>query len=81
VSNGSRRPTIVTNSETADKQSSILTKRQIGNSILEMYTALLCEKGNYATIRKFGKTVTSKVCYLSKGAEDVADFDSGFYIF
>lgn len=62
VSDGSkRRPTIVTQLEASDKSSSVLTKRQIGNRILEMYTSLLCEKGNYATIRKFGKTVTSKV--------------------
>lgn len=60
-SNGARRPTIVTQLESIDKKGLVLTKRQIGNHILEMYTSLLCEKDNYATIRKFGKTVTSKV--------------------
>lgn len=56
-----RRLTLVTNAEIKDKKSEFLSKRQIGNKILAMYTDLLCEKGNYSTIRKFGKTVTSKV--------------------
>jgi len=64
VANVKRRPTIVTQIESTEKQGSVLTKRQIGNQILEMYTNLLCEKGNYSTIRKFGKTVTSKACNL-----------------
>ncbi|KAI9046878.1 hypothetical protein LZ554_008956 [Drepanopeziza brunnea f. sp. 'monogermtubi'] len=37
-----------------------MTKRQIGNKILEMYSDLLCEKGNTSNIKKFAKTVTNK---------------------
>lgn len=39
----------------------ILTKKQVGVKILELYTRLLCEKGNYTDIHKFARTVTNKV--------------------
>ncbi|RFU32414.1 hypothetical protein B7463_g3946, partial [Scytalidium lignicola] len=39
---------------------STLTKRQLGNRILKMYTGLLCEKGNTSNIKKFARTVTNK---------------------
>ncbi len=39
-----------------------LTKQQVGARILEMYTDLLCEKGNTAHLKKFARTVTNKVC-------------------
>ncbi|KAI1099265.1 beach-domain-containing protein [Jackrogersella minutella] len=38
-----------------------LTKREVGIRLLDMYSQLLCEKGNLAVIRKFAKTVTNKV--------------------
>lgn len=38
-----------------------LTKQQVGARILEMYTDLLCEKGNTAHLKKFARTVTNKV--------------------
>jgi hypothetical protein len=58
-----KRPALL--STTFDNNSnvtSILTKRQIGTSILEMYTEILCEKGSTASLRKFARTVTNKVC-------------------
>ncbi|KAK0628604.1 hypothetical protein B0T17DRAFT_159534 [Bombardia bombarda] len=55
-----RRPTLETNSSQADP-SKLLTKKQLGVRILEMYTRLLCEKNNLVDIRKFAKTVTNKV--------------------
>jgi hypothetical protein len=39
-----------------------LTKQQVSARILEMYTDLLCEKGNAAHLKKFARTVTNKVC-------------------
>ncbi|KAI0837982.1 beach-domain-containing protein [Hypoxylon sp. FL0890] len=38
-----------------------LTKKEVGIRLLDMYSQLLCEKGNLAIIRKFAKTVTNKV--------------------
>lgn len=38
-----------------------LTKKQVGVKILELYTGLLCQKGNYTDIHKFARTVTNKV--------------------
>lgn len=38
-----------------------LTKKQVGAKILELYTRLLCQKGNYTDIHKFARTVTNKV--------------------
>ncbi|KAI1178927.1 beige/BEACH domain-containing protein [Nemania sp. FL0916] len=37
-----------------------LSKKEIGVHILNIYSQLLCEKGNIAIIRKFAKTVTNK---------------------
>lgn len=37
-----------------------LTKKEVGIRLLDMYSQLLCEKGNLAIIRKFAKTVTNK---------------------
>ncbi|KAI1392104.1 beach-domain-containing protein [Hypoxylon trugodes] len=37
-----------------------LTKKEVGIRLLEMYSQLLCERGNLAIIRKFAKTVTNK---------------------
>ncbi|GAP90172.1 putative beige BEACH domain-containing protein [Rosellinia necatrix] len=59
-----RRPTI-NSSRTTDGGGRILSKKEIGVRILNIYTQLLCEKGNLAIIRKFAKTVTNKwVLYL-----------------
>lgn len=43
------------------KPSLIVTKKEVGIEILEMYCQLLCEKGNLMIIRKFARTVTNKV--------------------
>ncbi|ORY55300.1 WD repeat and FYVE domain-containing protein [Pseudomassariella vexata] len=55
-----RRPAVETN-VAGPKVPQILTKKQVGTKILEMYSQLLCEKGNLTIIRKFARTVTNKV--------------------
>ena len=61
ISIGPRRPTISTFMDGKETVSPTSTKRQLGNRVLEMYSDLLCEKGNTSNIRKFAKTVTNKV--------------------
>ncbi|KAA8567980.1 hypothetical protein EYC84_008410 [Monilinia fructicola] len=60
ISRGPRRPTISTVFDTNELASPIMTKRQLGNRVLGMYTELLCEKGTTSNIRKFARTVTNK---------------------
>ncbi|KAI3321630.1 beige/BEACH domain-containing protein [Xylariaceae sp. AK1471] len=55
----SRRPTINSNG-TTEGIVRTLTKKETGVRILNIYSQLLCEKGNLAIIRKFAKTVTNK---------------------
>jgi beige protein homolog 1 len=64
-SNGPRRPTLSTFLDGKEMGSANLTKRQLGNKVLEMYSDILCEKGNTSNIRKFARTVTNKVCLPS----------------
>ncbi|KAK0655900.1 hypothetical protein B0T16DRAFT_21821 [Cercophora newfieldiana] len=54
-----KRPTIDV-TPPATNGSKLLTKKQLGIKILEMYTRLLCSKNNVVDIRKFAKTVTNK---------------------
>lgn len=54
------RPTINTMLDGGESVSSILTKRELGNKVLEMYTGLLCETGSTSNIQRFAKTVTNK---------------------
>ncbi|KAI1295727.1 beige/BEACH domain-containing protein [Xylaria venustula] len=54
-----RRPTINSNRIT-EGPGRTLTKKETGVHILNIYSQLLCEKGNLAIIRKFAKTVTNK---------------------
>ncbi|KAI1190749.1 beige/BEACH domain-containing protein [Nemania serpens] len=54
-----RRPTI-NNNRVAEGAMRTLTKKETGVHILNIYSKLLCEKGNVAIIRKFAKTVTNK---------------------
>lgn len=61
ISRGPRRPTISTVFDANEIASPIMTKRQLGNSVLGMYTELLCEEGTTSNIRKFARTVTNKV--------------------
>ncbi len=56
-----RRPTAEANGSGVSGSPRALTKKQLGTRILEMYTRLLCEKGNVVNIRKFARTVTNKV--------------------
>ncbi|KAH8660641.1 hypothetical protein BGZ60DRAFT_530657 [Tricladium varicosporioides] len=58
-SSGPRRPTINVLFDGKDITSQALTKRELGNRILEMYADILCEK-NTSNIRKFARTVTNK---------------------
>ena len=62
LSSGPKRPTINTLLDGSDTESAMLTKRELGNKVLEMYSGLLCENGSTANIRKFAKTVTNKAC-------------------
>jgi hypothetical protein len=59
-----RRLTVNAPVDVKEIASLILTKRQLGNKVLEMYSDLLCEKGNTSNIKKFARTVTNKVCAL-----------------
>lgn len=63
ISSGPKKPIITASSEEKDFNSPTLTKRQLGNKVLEMYTMFLCEKGNTSNIKKFARTVTNKVCF------------------
>jgi hypothetical protein len=56
-----RRLTVTTAVDTKEAVSPNLSKRQLGNKVLEMYSDLLCEKGNTSNIKKFARTVTNKV--------------------
>ncbi|KAK3694287.1 hypothetical protein B0T22DRAFT_369668 [Podospora appendiculata] len=58
-----RRPTIESSQSLATTNSKLLTKKQLGVKILEMFTRLLCEKTELDDIRKFAKTVTNKVIF------------------
>ncbi|KAI1086658.1 beach-domain-containing protein [Rostrohypoxylon terebratum] len=53
------RPPVLTCGADGDDRRS-LTKREVGIRLLEVYSQLLCEKGNLVIIRKFAKTVTNK---------------------
>ncbi|KAI0013823.1 beach-domain-containing protein [Xylariaceae sp. FL0662B] len=55
----SRRPTIEV-SGANENSVRMLTKKEVGIRLLDMYSQLLCERGNLAIIRKFAKTVTNK---------------------
>lgn len=63
LSGGPKRPTINTLVDVREASSRVLTKRQLGTKILEMYTDLLCEKGSTSNIKKFARTVTNKVVH------------------
>lgn len=80
-SSGTGTPTVSMNSRVGFRRSTVdsmhgsglktLTKKQVGVRILELYTGLLCQKGNYTDIHKFARTVTNKVRELSANPEDV----------
>lgn len=69
-----RRPTLETGSLSAATGSKMLTKKQLGLKLLEMYTRLLCEKSNAVDIRKFAKTVTNKVIFATGSKSKEIDF-------
>lgn len=81
-SKGTRRPTVATFFDGKEVPSTIMTKRQTGTKVLEMYTELLCEKGNTTNIRKFARTVTNKVnASTHLHIITQADFCSGYCTF
>lgn len=45
--------------------SPIMSKRELGRGVLQMYTDLLCEKGSTINLKRFAKTVTNKVSCLA----------------
>jgi beige protein homolog 1 len=49
-----------------DPLSHVLSKRELGRGILQMYTDLLCEKGSTINLKRFAKTVTNKVSCLAE---------------
>jgi beige protein homolog 1 len=59
---GPKRPTTSSGIDSSQNPDVPLTKQQVGTGVLEMYTELLCEKGNTANLKKFARTVTNKVC-------------------
>lgn len=75
------RPAINTVFDSKEEISAHLTKRQLGNRILKMYTGLLCEKGNISNIKKFARTVTNKVKYVYHFLNAILTIYSGFCTF
>ncbi|KAH6630350.1 hypothetical protein B0J18DRAFT_488148 [Chaetomium sp. MPI-SDFR-AT-0129] len=55
-----RRPTTELSPLSSAMGSRMLSKKELGIKILQMYSGLLCEEANLANIRKFAKTVTNK---------------------
>jgi len=61
-----RSPAVETPGPTTPSGAKLLTKKQLGVRLLEMYTRLLCVKDNLVDIRKFARTVTNKVTYKKR---------------
>lgn len=64
-----RRPTLeLTGAWSAGtiNASRLLSRRQLGVKMLEMYTRLLCERDKLDDVRRFAKTVTNKVTHPRK---------------
>ena len=80
TSDGPTRPTVSVIFDGKDVASTSLTKRELGNKILEMYAELLCEKGSTSNIRKFARTVTNKVCLECYCDIHITNVSSGCYI-
>jgi hypothetical protein len=80
ISSGPRRPTVNVLFDGKDVISTSMTKRELGNKILEMYAELLCEKGSNSNIKKFARTVTNKVLLLYTLIFHVTNPCSGYCI-
>lgn len=61
-----RRPTVTTQFAASINSSSVMTLRQLGAKVLEMYTGMLCDGASTATLEKFAKQVTNKVSYVPR---------------
>lgn len=55
-----KRATLEYSESSSSNGSRMLTRKQLGVKMLEMYTRILCEKNNLVDISRFAKTVTNK---------------------
>lgn len=78
---GPKRQTTSTASDDRQNLDAPLTKQQMGARILELYTDLLCEKGNTSHLKKFARTVTNKVCGLPYKFAKLTNHISGYFIY
>ncbi|KAJ2900346.1 beige beach domain-containing protein [Zalerion maritima] len=58
---GPKRPILDTGSNASGSPSKVLSKRQLGKVVLDLYSRMLLDNGNKAHIEKFARTVTNKV--------------------
>ncbi|KAK1779994.1 hypothetical protein QBC45DRAFT_391906 [Copromyces sp. CBS 386.78] len=63
-----KRPSPEYSELSSSNGSRMLTRKQLGVKMLEMYTRILCENNNLVDISRFAKTVTNKVINV-KGSE------------
>jgi hypothetical protein len=59
-----RPPINISLDSSVDAPSSVMSKRELGRGVLQMYTNLLCEKESTINLKRFAKTVTNKVSCL-----------------
>lgn len=71
ISSGPKRPPMHLSSASQDIPGDQLTRRELGNQVLQMYTNLLCERGNTSNIKKFARTVTNKVGVVYVGRKSM----------
>jgi hypothetical protein len=60
-SGNQKRPALSVIFDTKQTPTSTLSKKQLGIGILDMYTDLVCERGDTTNLKKFARTVTNKV--------------------
>jgi hypothetical protein len=65
ISNGPKRPTLAAFMDGKEIVSTSLSKKELGNKILEMYANLLCENSSASNLKKFARTVTNKVSLVT----------------
>ena len=57
----SRKPTLEANEQGPSAGPRLLSKKQTGVKLLEMYSDVLCEPGDRVRIERFAQTVTNRV--------------------
>jgi hypothetical protein len=80
ISNGPKRPTLAAFMDGKEIVSTSLSKKELGNKILEMYANLLCENSSASNLKKFARTVTNKVSLNTHHFDSISNFQSGFCI-